>query len=79
MAADNTSTHPQWVDTTADDARPDDIRAAGWMVAVHNDYKLNGTFHTFWLFTKDGRAVRGEGLTDAGALNDVRAQIGLPY
>jgi hypothetical protein len=28
-------------------ARPDDIRAQGWDVAVHNDYRLGGVFHTF--------------------------------
>jgi hypothetical protein len=38
------------------------------MVAVHNDYRLNGELHTFWLFTKDDRAVKGEGKTDAEAL-----------
>jgi cytochrome c556 len=54
---------------------PADIRAAGWAVAVHNDYRLNGEPHTFWLFTKDGRAVKGEGKTDAEALSQVRAAI----
>lgn len=56
-------------------AGADDIRAAGWAVAVHNDYRLNGIQHTFWLFTKDGVAVKGEGRTDAFALNQVRAAI----
>jgi hypothetical protein len=54
---------------------PDDIRAAGWSVAVHNDYRLNGETHTFWLFTKGSRALKGEGGTDAEALNEVRAQL----
>lgn len=58
---------------------PDDIRAKGWMVAVHNDYKLNGVFNTFWLFTKDHNgttiAVKGEGVSDSIALNKVRYQI----
>ncbi len=57
---------------------PNDIRAAGWAVAVHNDYRQNGTHHTFWLFTKDDRAVKGEGASDLTALNQVRNQIGLP-
>lgn len=51
----------------------DDIRALGWSVAVHNDYRLGGVGHTFWLFTKDGHCVKGEGLSDAEALNEVRA------
>jgi hypothetical protein len=55
----------------------DDLRAAGWAVAVHNDYRLNGEAHTFWLFTKDGRAVKGEGKTDAEALAQVREAVGL--
>lgn len=69
-------------------ACPDDIRAAGWLVAVHNDYRLGGRFHTFWLFTKDdskdrpepgeGRYAKGEGESDAVALNSVRSMIGLP-
>lgn len=54
---------------------PSDIRAKGWMVAVHNDYRLGGKFHTFWLFTKDGRRVKGEGVSDAVALNQVREEI----
>ena len=54
---------------------PDDIRAAGWSVAVHNDYRLNGERMTFWLFTKGCRAVKGEGRTDREALDQVRAQL----
>lgn len=54
---------------------PDDIRAKGWSVAIHNDYRLGGEAFTFWLFTKDSRAVKGEGRTDAEALNEVRAAI----
>ncbi len=59
----------------ADPAIADDIRALGWAVAVHNDYRLRGEAHTFWLFTKDGRAIKGEGLSDAEALDQVRAEI----
>lgn len=59
-------------------AIPDDIRAEGWSVAVHNDYKQNGKNHTFWLFTMGSRNVKGEGLSDTVALNQVRHQIGLP-
>jgi predicted nucleic acid-binding Zn-ribbon protein len=59
-------------------ADPDDLRALGWAVAVHNDYRLNGEPHTFWLMTRDGRAVKGEGRTDAEALGQVRKQVGLP-
>lgn len=56
-------------------ALPDDIRAAGWSVAVHNDYRLNGQRMTFWLFTKGCRAVKGEGATDREALDQIRAQL----
>lgn len=56
-------------------ASPDDIRAMGWSVAVHNDYKIRGVPYTFWLFTKEDRAVKGEGTTDAEALNAVRAAL----
>lgn len=55
---------------------PDDLRALGLTVAVHNDYRLHGKPHTFWLFTDaDDRAYQGEGLTDADALNIVRAKL----
>lgn len=56
-------------------ASPDDIRALGWSVAVHNDYRQNGKSYTFWLFTKDGRAIKGEGRSDATALMAVRKQL----
>lgn len=54
---------------------PDDIRALGWTVAIHNDYRQSGERHTFWLFTKGDRAIKGEGVTDADALNKVRAVL----
>lgn len=57
------------------DGCPEDIRALGWAVAVHNDYRLDGVKHTFWLFTKSDRCMKGEGLTDAEALNEIRAAL----
>lgn len=58
-------------------AAPDDLRAKGWMVAVHNDYRLRGDFRTFWLMTHNdsGRFLRGEGSTDAIALDSIREQL----
>jgi len=56
---------------------PADIRALGWMVALHNDYRHDGKHHTSWLFTKATVCVKGVGATDAQALNEVRRQIGL--
>lgn len=45
------------------------LRGAGWSVAVHNDYRLNGEAMTFWLFTHgNGRWIKGEGRTDDEAL-----------
>ena len=45
------------------------LRALGWSVAVHNDYKINGLHMTFWLFTHpNGRWVKGEGSSDEDAL-----------
>lgn len=45
------------------------LHKAGWRVAVHNDYRLNGQDHTFWLFTHpNGRWIKGEGRNDAEAL-----------
>lgn len=51
------------------------LRAKDWMVAVHNDYHQDGKLFTFWLFTKNGRAVKGEAETDYKALEDVIFQI----
>lgn len=53
----------------------DEIRGMGWAVAVHNDYRLNGEDHTFWLFTKDDRAAKGEGRTDEDALQIVLNKV----
>lgn len=56
---------------------PDDLRQLGWMVAVHNDYMLDGCRMTFWLLTNPstGTFVKGEGFTDAEAINSCREQI----
>jgi hypothetical protein len=54
----------------------DKIRKHGGMVAVHNDYLLNGEFHTFWLFTfPDGTYLKGEGKTDTEALAYVAGRL----
>ena len=55
--------------------RVDNLRRAGWMVAVHNDYKLKGVLHTFWLFTKGSRCVKGEGQTDDTALDEIERKV----
>lgn len=54
---------------------PDDLRAQGWAVAAHNDYRQLGEPHTFWLLTRGCECVKGEGHTDADALNNIRALI----
>lgn len=52
------------------------LREAGWSVAVHNDYRINGEPHTFWLWTHpNGRWIKGEGRTDADALAQCRAAL----
>ena len=52
------------------------LRSLGWVVAVHNDYKRDGGFHTFWLLTyPDGRYLEGEGKTDDEALEQIVAQF----
>lgn len=55
---------------------PDDLRAQGLTVAIHNDYRLDGESHTFWLLTdKSGMSYKGEGRSDAEALNEIRGQL----
>ena len=52
------------------------LRVDGWSVAVHNDYRLNGEPHTFWLWTHpNGRWIKGEGKTDAEALSECYTRI----
>lgn len=48
----------------------DNLRRAGWTVAVHNDFRLNGEPHTFWLLTHEEtkRFAKGEGKSDQEAL-----------
>ena len=54
---------------SADAAMVEALRKAGWSVAVHNDYRLSGEHHAFWLWTHpDGRYVKGEGRSDVEAL-----------
>lgn len=52
-----------------------DLRNLGWMVAVHNDYKLNGDIYTFWLFTSGKRCAKGEGRTNEVALQLVLKEV----
>jgi hypothetical protein len=52
-----------------------ELRSAGWMVAVHNDYHQDGKLRTFWLFTKGDRAIKGEADTDAEAIALVAEQV----
>lgn len=52
------------------------LRGDGWMVAAHNDYTHGGESFTFWLLTR-GREefVKGEGRTDAEALERIRGEL----
>jgi hypothetical protein len=54
------------------------LRDAGWSVAVHNDYRLNGTRMTFWGFSRGDRFLKGEGATDFEALAIVADQADIP-
>jgi hypothetical protein len=48
------------------------LRRAGWTVAVHNDFRLGGKPHTFWLFTHEAtrKYAKGEGTSDQEALEE---------
>lgn len=54
-----------------------ELRDEGWMVAVHNDYRLGGEAYTFWLFTnfRTGTFVQGEARTDEEALRNIRLEL----
>jgi len=49
------------------------MRENGWVVAVHNDYKLHGEAYTFWGFTRGAIFVKGEGKTDSEAIDEASA------
>lgn len=53
------------------------LRACGWTVAVHNDYRKGKKLFTFWLMTRasDGRFLKGEGATDAIAVDQIVDQL----
>jgi hypothetical protein len=53
----------------------DEIRAAGWTVAAHADFAVLRATRTFWIFSKNGHVVRGEGTTDREALERVAREI----
>lgn len=49
------------------------LRNDKWTIAVHNDYRLTGVSHTFYLFTHPaGICVKGEGTSDLIALTEAR-------
>jgi hypothetical protein len=53
------------------------LRAAGWRVAIHNDYRQNGVAMTFWLMTHEsGIYAKGEATTDIEALRQIKSQAG---
>jgi hypothetical protein len=55
------------------------LREDGWVVAVHNDYRMNGVPMTFWLFTRDDRRwIKGEGRDDRAALEAAIAESQRP-
>jgi len=74
----NVRSHPYQSerDKVLTEKRIDYLRSLGWMVAVHNDYKQNGEFHTFWLLTyPDGKYLKGEGKTDDEALEQIVEEL----
>jgi len=64
-----------WPELQQNSKSPDDLRQLGWMVAVHNDYMIDGRRYTFWLMSKGERCLKGEGSCDAVALDQIRAKL----
>lgn len=58
---------------------PDDLRAIGFRVQAHHDYRdISGIPRTFWRLERGGKIVIGTGANDADALNTCRDHVGLP-
>lgn len=53
----------------------DELRRDGWMVVCHNDYRLNGVLMTWWSFARGSQYVKGEGHTDAEALDQCMSAV----
>ncbi len=52
-----------------------DLLAAGWLVAVHNDYRQGGVLQTFWLMTHPcGIYIKAEGENDYACLCSLERQ-----
>jgi len=52
------------------------IRSLGWMVGAHNDYRINGKYMTYWMFThSEGIYVKGEAETDESALTECLEKV----
>jgi hypothetical protein len=60
---------------TEGEAILDGLRSAGWQVAIHNDFRIEGRPRTFWrmVHPETGRYVDGEGDDDGKALAACRA------
>jgi hypothetical protein len=59
-------------------ALPDDLRNAGLTVAMHTDlaYGMGGERMSFWMMVRDdGMSFKGQGATDAEALNQIRVAV----
>lgn len=61
----------------------DDIRAAGWVLKSHFDYRLPGPRQVLWSFCRPNIAdptkpVKAVGATDEEALTKIRLELGLP-
>lgn len=52
------------------------LRARGWMLAVANDYRLQGRWHVFYSFSHpEGLSAKGEGTSDLAALRLAEADV----
>lgn len=64
------------IETTTVEALLHKLRVKGWMVAVHNDYRLKGETFMFYLFTHpSGLWAKGEGRSDMEAIEEAMAQM----
>src|ERR1043165_9566786 len=54
---------------------PDDLIEAGWHVELRHDYRENGLWHVYYLVAKEDCCAKGQGLTDAEALDQIRKEI----
>lgn len=56
-------------------SRPDDLLKQGWELVTHKTVLRDGSPQIVWIFSKGSRILKGEGVSDIQALDEVRRSV----